>query len=569
MTLVRHLVAPASGRIAAANDPLFFDLAVNPDPLRVSPSEGTPGFGDLIFITSLAEPRTIEVRGFEVAFRVGDAEADLALDVRDLQTRISLAGWTGTTTTASGRCTTVFAPASDEPPHTAFDASTGVTFQAVGLSVNRLVGSSVVTVSASWRATGSTAWQTQTTEIQVGKYPLGFHLRSLVAEPLSVDPGGGTTLRWDASAATHVSLMYNGHEFPVGDRQSIEVGGLTETTTFHLNARAQSGSGFVERTLSITVYVFDPQRLAGRVVVEGTLRAGALEPSDPTEPIVVPQGMPLSPAWAYEPVTGTLSDSTWPWYGYSAQRPASASGHEGTVIATQTDATELLWSTYDGYGWPRRDRHRARGRDAAITRYGTAIVWIFRHPQWDQFLHRRLDRDLSWSEIHGPSDYQRDKTLPGVAANQGERLTYLFHHSGTTNVHYSNVPGGGGTVRALSGTNGVDGVAFAEFGNLRVGVYRLKTTGHLRAEVDNAPPDSASAWWTVKTVMSSVAVTGTPALAELAGHLYCVCREQGSRTLYMARFDGELWSAGVPVMDDWPLDRSPGLIALHNRLFIV
>jgi hypothetical protein len=60
-----------------------------------------------------------------------------------------------------------------------------------------------------------------------------------------------------------------------------------------------------------------------------------------------------------------------------------------------------------------------------------------------------------------------------------------------------------------------------------------------------------------------------PALAELGGYLYCVCQEDGSRNLYMSRFDGELWSAGVLVKDDWPLDRCPGLIALHNRLFIV
>ncbi|MFE2551771.1 hypothetical protein ACFXGI_24930 [Streptomyces sp. NPDC059355] len=41
MSLVRHVTAPPSGRATAAGtDPLYFDLAVHPDPLRVSPSSG-------------------------------------------------------------------------------------------------------------------------------------------------------------------------------------------------------------------------------------------------------------------------------------------------------------------------------------------------------------------------------------------------------------------------------------------------------------------------------------------------------------------------------------------------
>ncbi|MFD7016974.1 hypothetical protein [Streptomyces sp. NPDC059928] len=146
MSLVRQVTAPPSGRAVSDADPLYFDLAVHPDPLRVSPSSGAPVKGDLIVVASLAAEVPVECRSFTVTLKVGSGENDLCSSLTGVTGRISLAGWTGTVNASAGTLT--FAPGPGVPAQTEFGPDTGVTFQVMGLPVNQRVGISQVDTSA-------------------------------------------------------------------------------------------------------------------------------------------------------------------------------------------------------------------------------------------------------------------------------------------------------------------------------------------------------------------------------------------------------------------------------------
>ncbi|MFI6475756.1 hypothetical protein ACIBL5_36645 [Streptomyces sp. NPDC050516] len=103
--------------------------------------------------------------------------------------------------------TLTFAPGPGVPAQTEFGAETGVTFQVMGLPVNQRVGLSQVDIGASWRPLGTTNWQSQTTGLGVGKLPLGFHLRSFVAEPTFTPPGGLAEIGKESGLALSVAKV--------------------------------------------------------------------------------------------------------------------------------------------------------------------------------------------------------------------------------------------------------------------------------------------------------------------------------------------------------------------------
>ncbi|MEU4745823.1 hypothetical protein AB0G02_35910, partial [Actinosynnema sp. NPDC023658] len=435
MSLVRQMVAPAAGRTSTAvTDPLAVDVSTNPDPLRISPSSGDPVTADLMVIVSLAADTPVECRSFTLTLRVGDSETDLVSSLSGVSARTSVEGWQGTVNAAAG--TVTFAPRSGSPAQMTFDAETGVTLQVMNLPVNQRIGLSQVDVTASWRTVGTSDWQQQTTRPQLGKFPLGFHLRSFIAEPQSIPRGGAVTLRWDASAATYLSLQYDGDLHPVTDTSSVTISGIAQTTTFHLKAGAQDGAGRVERTLSQMVYVPDFAQTAGRIIVHGTLQAPLIKPVAGNDSLVFPQRLPTMTGAVFDPETQTWEERYWsrstlPLRGSAmnqgpAMQKIDVYGLAGRLVYQPIGSAGLVGSYYDGYSWTTVEEPIGPGADPALAWHGSLIqeMWCAYRGTDNQVMVRRASGSI-WRDpkpIPGVITTQR----PALASVGGLRLFLVF-----------------------------------------------------------------------------------------------------------------------------------------------
>lgn len=541
MSLVRQVTAPPSGKAVSDADPLYFDLAVHPDPLRVSPASGGPAKGDLIVVASLAADAPVECRSFTVTLKVGPGENDLCSSLTGVTGRISLAGWTGTVNASAGTLT--FAPGTGIPAQTEFGPDTGVTFQVMGLPVNQRVGLSQVDISASWRTPGTAGWQQQTTGLAVGKFPLGFHLRSFVAEPQSVPKGGSVALRWDASAATHLTLYYDGESYPVTGQSSVTVSDLRQTTFFHLRAVAQEGAGSVERTLTVLVQVSGPVESVGRVIVRGTLQVGEIGPAaSPGTPLVFPQRLPVLPE-AHHNATFGWQDSHWirsalpvgapALYSHTTGQPSESELHPYVELVYQPlGGSDLVWSSFDGYAWTRVEEPVGPGVDPSVA---LMVDWLVPLP---------LPMPLLWTVYRG-----------GV--NNTQVMTRQMQLDGKWGTP---VPAPGGVTSRF-----------------RPALADLNTTSLFLAVTDRTdmPPlhwrrrhvDNEKASWSEGARMPGVAATGAPALAAFGGRMICVYPSNGSHR--MNYYDGDRWVAGA-ALPSGPTPAGPPSLAAHEgRLYCV
>ncbi|GLZ37935.1 hypothetical protein [Actinokineospora sp. NBRC 105648] len=571
MSLVRHLVAPPAGRTSsAATDPLVFDLSVNPDPLRISPSSGPPAKADLMVVASLAGESPVECRSFTLTLRVGTGETDLASSLSGVTARISLEGWQGTVN-ATAR-TVTFAPAPGSPPQTVFDADTGVTLQVIGLPVNQRIGLSQVDVEASWRPPDTAAWQQQTARPQVGKFPLGFHLRSFVATPLSVPRGGAVKLRWDASAATHLALHYDGRTHPVTGETSVTITDITQTTAFHLRAVAQDGAGSVERTLSVMVHVPDFAQTVARIIVHGTLQAPEIKPVTASAPLVFPQRLPTIAGAVYDPATRTWEETHWsrsalPLRGTAmSQGPAMQNilGVAGRMVYQPLGSSGLVGSYFDGYAWTTVEEPFGPGADPALAWYGSrgllqAMRCVYRGAD-NQVMQRAVSGSW-WSEpepVPGVITAQR----PALASVLGQKL-FLVYTDGHLNFATRRVDNWS-TPRRISVAPASTGPpALAVLGNTVVCVYQTAAGYQVLYERSGSFTDNAN-WVAGPVVHAGAQGDGPPSLAVAHDRVHCVFRDATGTIQYLI-YDGTSWTPASPVPGGG-FGHSPSLALLKDRL---
>uniref|UniRef100_A0AAU2V9R7 Uncharacterized protein n=1 Tax=Streptomyces sp. NBC_00003 TaxID=2903608 RepID=A0AAU2V9R7_9ACTN len=580
MSLVRHLVAPPAGRATADTDPLGFDLAVNPDPLRISPSTGAPAKGDLIVVASLDAEAPVECRAFTVTLKVGPGETDLCSSLSGVTGRISLAGWTATLNAAAGTLT--FAPGQGVPAQTEFGTDTGVTFQVMGLPINQRVGLSQVDIGASWRPPGTAGWQQQTTRLEVGKFPLGFHLRSFVAEPQSVANGGSVTLRWDASAATSLSLYYDGEVHPVTGETSVTVPDMKQTTFFHLRAVAQDGAGSVERTLSTLVQVPDPELTVGRVIVHGTVQVGSISPTgDAGDLIVFPQRPPATPE-----VLGTAGfewqDSHWIRSALPTGPPALFSHTSGQspqashqpyveLIYQPLGSSELVWSSFDGYAWTRVEEPFGPGADPSISIKTALLVlpvlWVaYRGGENNtQVLTRTMQLTGRWGTPKPPPGDVTTEFRPALVNHEKALLLAATDRTDAPPMYWTFDKDGWSSPRRFPGVAASGAPAFAVLGNTLVCVYPT-TNGYFVAYELPGAPISHERWKAGPTMPSGPRPSGMCSLAAHEGRLYCVYRDSDGHAQLMS-YDGTTWTSPSPVSDR-KYHHHPALVATGGRLWL-
>lgn len=572
MSLVRQMVAAPAGRTGTENEPLAFDLSTNPDPLRISPSTGAPATGDLIVVATLAAETPVECRSFTVGVPVGPDEGDLCADLSGVTARISLEGWQGSVDAAAG--TVTFAPEPGTPAQTEVDADTGLTFQVMGLPVNQRIGISQVNIGTSWRPLGTTGWQEQTTRLETGKFPLGFHLRSFTAEPLSVPHGESVTLRWDASAATHLSLLYDGSVHPVTGQTSVTVPDMAQTTSFQLRAVAQDGAGSVERTLSLMVHVPDPELTVGQVIVRGTLQTSTVAPVSDSAPTVFLQRLPTIATTLAGSDGQAWEGSYWNRNTLPAGSPAAMPFLLGTtaeLVYRPLGSSGLVWSYYDGYGWVTVEEPFAQGADPVFERFPLKLMCAYRSGADDAqvMLRERIIAAGKWSEpVPVPGAITSER--PALATGTQHRLFLAFVGTDSPGrVKYAvHVLGEEGWTppRQLSEVTAFGPPAMRMLGDELVCVHKAGTGYQVLYHRSDAG-SSDGEWVVGPRLPGTSSDDGAPSLLRVGDRLYCAYRDHTSRAQLMS-YDGTSWT-DPSLVDGRRFTHDPALLVVRGRLCLL
>ncbi len=245
--------------------PLHFQLNTNPDPVRVSPSSGDPERADLVIVGSRRSLGAIDCRKIVLNVPTGPNSPDLTSDLNSGTPQISLPGWSATISTTAK--TVTFTPASG---HATIGRDEGVTVQLMGLRINSQVGSSPLRIDVEWAESGDDYWATDSTTIDIGKFPADFYLRNFIAEDLIIDNGGSVKLNWEAGGASSLRLLYEAADVNVLGLSTFTVHDVRRSTVFYLRATVQAGTGTVERILSTTVTVRVPDLEVQNLTVRGS-----------------------------------------------------------------------------------------------------------------------------------------------------------------------------------------------------------------------------------------------------------------------------------------------------------
>lgn len=208
---------------------LTYSVSTDPDPIQASPVQGNPSTTTLTIVASNNTHHIITCKSITFSFPVGTNAKDFSSDT----TGISTTRPTGWSISQSGG---VFTATPNTPADGNIGAA-GLSFVLSGIKVNQQPGTFDLTITEVTEPGDRSGVQT----IPLGKFPPQFAVKDLTAKPLSVGPGGSTTLMWSGSPGATYSLEYNDIIITKGkDGQllppigSYTVDNLQSDTTFNL-----------------------------------------------------------------------------------------------------------------------------------------------------------------------------------------------------------------------------------------------------------------------------------------------------------------------------------------------
>lgn len=210
---------------------LAYAVSTDPDPLRASAASGAPSLGALTVVVSNGTKNVINCAGIAFSFPVGENAKDLTTDMIGVATAHP-PGW-------SIRQTGGLFTATPDTPEDGRIGQAGLAFTFSKINVNTQPGTFTLAVT---EQAGSPV-ASRTTEITLSKFPADFAVGDLRAEPLSVSPGGETTLFWGGTDGATYTLQYDGVTItetrdetpqPLPATGSYRVGDIYDDTVFNL-----------------------------------------------------------------------------------------------------------------------------------------------------------------------------------------------------------------------------------------------------------------------------------------------------------------------------------------------
>ncbi|MGM9470215.1 hypothetical protein [Streptomyces murinus] len=153
-------------------------------------------------------------------------------------------------------------PASSTSVAMASQASVTVTVQ---FEVNKAQGAADIKVTETTDTSGES-------HLSVPKNAAGFEFGYLEADPIAVEHGSYTDLKWQGKNIESYTLSYDNKVAPIsGDAVRYRVDDLTKPTAFALQAKPKNTSSGYLPTLTTSIDVRNPDLTIGNLTCSGTL----------------------------------------------------------------------------------------------------------------------------------------------------------------------------------------------------------------------------------------------------------------------------------------------------------
>ncbi|MCY9694353.1 hypothetical protein [Paenibacillus alginolyticus] len=243
---------------AANNALLNYAINTNPDPLQVSPADGT-----LTIVVSNGGTSAIYCNSITFSFDIGPNAQDLTAVSSGILYSASPSDQWQIAEQSAG----IFVATPTKPEYNEI-TSKGLSFQIYNIKVNDQVGTFSLTVQEN-SSTDNETFSNHTNTYQIAKFPYGFYVGNFAASAPQVTDGSSVTLTWDGSEGADYTILYGQSSIDVTDVRTWTSQALHQDTTFFLKASVHSQDETVDNYLSITVNVGSPDLNASTLTVSG------------------------------------------------------------------------------------------------------------------------------------------------------------------------------------------------------------------------------------------------------------------------------------------------------------
>jgi hypothetical protein len=241
-----------------------------PYPLQASPGTGDPVMAVLTLIVSNSTRKAVTLSSITVILPIGDGANNLTT-INNAPSIMASADperlWNVSSTTTLG--VFIIQPVSGQPITI---TDTGVVFQFFNITVNTAPGTFIINIIEVASQTAELPPPPPPPlSISLTKFPYGFFFNNLVANLPAVNNGGTVTLTWQGSTQAKYFMLFNDQTIDVSNLRSWTSPPLQRDTTFLLKAISISDQERVERGLSTTVNVYNPNLQPASVSVGGDI----------------------------------------------------------------------------------------------------------------------------------------------------------------------------------------------------------------------------------------------------------------------------------------------------------
>jgi hypothetical protein len=244
---------------------LNYAIDTVPDPLQASPETGDTVMGVLTIIVSNGTGKAINLASLNIILPVGPNAKDLTTSPNSIMGSADPQRlWSVTATSTAG--TYLIQPVSGSPIAI---TGAGVVFQFFNIPVNQAPGTFIVNIGEVASLTTTMPQYPVYATIPLTKFPYGFFFSNLVPNAPAVNNSKTVTLTWQGSTQAKYFMLYNDQTVDVSNIRKWESPVLNRDTTFLLKAVSESNGETVERGLSATINVMNPDLVASSLNVTG------------------------------------------------------------------------------------------------------------------------------------------------------------------------------------------------------------------------------------------------------------------------------------------------------------
>jgi hypothetical protein len=260
---------------AAGNTLLSYSVGTDPEPLQVSPTNGTSNGALTIVVSNPSTAQYIYVQSISFSFPEGSGAQALTNIDTGMTTGASPSSQWQLAQTGVGTFTAT--PVSGNYVQM---GTNGAVFEIFGIVINTTAGNVTLSIIEMSSTTTSGFTAKNGTSI-IAKFPYGFFFSNLTPSAPSVNDGQSVVLTWEASDGPTYTMFYPGGQADVTELRAWTSPALHNVTTFLLQAASQQGGQTVITSLTTTV-----------IVQNGEVTLTSLNVTNNVQMVGAPQSLP-------------------------------------------------------------------------------------------------------------------------------------------------------------------------------------------------------------------------------------------------------------------------------------